>query len=274
MLLISCMTLLPVSFSQSLQASYSLAQNQLEIGNYAEAQKLFERVIYFAPEKAPVLAPAYQNLAKCHRINGNFVAAADAYELAYRLTSNPTTQTELIFRKSECMILSGLFLEAKRDLFYLDQAALSIDEQVRLNRLLGFADLGLDKLESARKHFDATYRLRGVVVPDSLDRLWRRLNKNWEAKTRWAKISSLVIPGSGLMALGDFKSGTNSLLLNGGIYAIGIFIARDFTFVEAAITVVPWLQRYYMGGLQNIEAAVYRKRQGLKNRLMRAWVVV
>jgi len=260
--------------AQSLTKVFELGKEQMELGQYEYAVQSLERVLYFAPANAPILTETYSRLAQCYRIKHNFSAAAQYYEFAFRVAENENNKNQLLINKAECLVLSGRYFEAKRDLFFFDEQKLTKSQQIAVNRLLGFSELGLDKLESAREYFNKTYAIKGVSVPDSISKLWNNLNKNWKAKARWAKISSVIIPGSGLIAIGEVKSGLNSFVLIAGIYSVGLLIARDFTLLDTFLTIAPWAQRYLKGGLVNIDVSIARKRQTIKNKIMQAWVAV
>ena len=71
-----------------------------------------------------------------------------------------------------------------------------------------------------------------------------------------ATILSIVLPGTGQIYSGDFKSGMNSILLLGGLYFIGSTLS-----VTGFIIVIPFLYRYYVGGILNARQAAEAKQK-------------
>jgi hypothetical protein len=72
----------------------------------------------------------------------------------------------------------------------------------------------------------------------------------------------MIIPGSGQFYAGDVKNGFNSLLLTGGFVTVGFIIAINYSLLDSFVSVIPWIQRYYIGGIKRSgDIAVDRKLQ-------------
>jgi hypothetical protein len=66
-----------------------------------------------------------------------------------------------------------------------------------------------------------------------------------------AYIMSGIIPGSGQFASGEITAGLNSMLLIGGLYLISLRVMHIYSFWDAVLAVFPWIQRYYLGGMEH-----------------------
>ncbi|MCF8363481.1 MAG: hypothetical protein K9G70_12755 [Prolixibacteraceae bacterium] len=60
-----------------------------------------------------------------------------------------------------------------------------------------------------------------------------------------------IIPGSGQFVTGEVKAGLNSMLLIGGLYILSVHVINLYSFWDAAIALFPWIQRYYLGGMDH-----------------------
>ena len=110
-----------------------------------------------------------------------------------------------------------------------------------------------------------------IVFYDSVDlRKYKNLFEKAERKLNpkradRLKTLSLFIPGSGQIIAGNAKSGINSLLLIGGLSAFYISTARQYGTISAAITVLPWLSRYHVGGSENAQDSMLKRQEKLKS---------
>jgi hypothetical protein len=76
---------------------------------------------------------------------------------------------------------------------------------------------------------------------------------------RRAYIMSGIVPGSGQLSVGAIQEGLNSMLLIGGLYLIAIHVVRQYSFIDAAIALFPWVQRYYLGGMEKSKSLALSK---------------
>jgi TM2 domain-containing membrane protein YozV len=68
-----------------------------------------------------------------------------------------------------------------------------------------------------------------------------------------ASFLSMVLPGSGQLYCGEFKSGINSFLLTGTAITVYTLISIRYSFIDAILGVFPYYQRYYTGGVINAQ---------------------
>ena len=61
----------------------------------------------------------------------------------------------------------------------------------------------------------------------------------------------MVLPGSGQVYSGNFSSGLNSLLLTTTALSVFTIISIRYSALDAILSVFPYYQRYYVGGVVN-----------------------
>ena len=52
----------------------------------------------------------------------------------------------------------------------------------------------------------------------------------------------------------------NSIVLTQSLLALAVFVAYKYGFLDAVMSVIPWYQRYLLGGLDNATLAAINKR--------------
>ena len=70
----------------------------------------------------------------------------------------------------------------------------------------------------------------------------------------------MILPGSGQIYSGDFKNGINSILLTGGLAALGVLMYNQYSLLDAFLAVFPWFFRYYQGGYEKAKNIAHDKR--------------
>jgi hypothetical protein len=81
---------------------------------------------------------------------------------------------------------------------------------------------------------------------------------------------SIFLPGLGQFYAGDIKNGLNSLLLTGGFFTIGFIVAINYSLVDAMVAVVPWIQRYYVGGYNRAAGIAENKKKSKQDKVYQA----
>jgi len=243
-LLISCCLLSSVK-AQTAEQLVAFAKEQMLEGNYEQAGNALSRVFWFDngvryPEVLPLLADnAY--------LSADFGSARYYYELSYNQENNDSLKTEYFLKKVLCSIQLGNYPEAMGDLYSTSVTADSL-QQWNLDLITGMALYKLEKFDESKGYF-----LR-CAAKDQQERIIQEFSRIRKIERRYsprlAGIMSIVIPGSGQVYCGDYKNGINSFLLLAGLISSGVLLAGPYTVIDASIIVLPWFQRYYIGGYQ------------------------
>jgi hypothetical protein len=143
------------------------------------------------------------------------------------------------------------------------QGDLTNDQQWQFNLLAGMASFYLDDFETARNYLLKCAEASVTQVIDSGFTVIGHLEKRYNPKL--ARVMSIIFPGSGQIYAGDLKNGLNSFGLIAGLAATATALSASILFIDAAIIIFPWFQRYYMGGYQKAYAITLDKQKNRKN---------
>lgn len=244
--------------AQTVQEVVSFANNQFEQGNFAMASKEYNRAFFFGYEKKDVLS---HQIAQCYAQLGQLDLAADFYDKAYRFSTNDSLKNEAILGKSFCLLLQEDYVLTLSELFNLSENA-NLHQQTYFHFLKGIAYYGIQDDSASYFEFSQVHKLNGINDSISLallsefDQVYK-YNKRYNPKR--AYVMSGIIPGSGQLSNGAIKDGINSMLLIGGLYILAINVANLYSFWDAAIAFFPWIQRYYLGGMDHSKALAKSK---------------
>jgi len=78
-------------------------------------------------------------------------------------------------------------------------------------------------------------------------------------------VMSAVLPGAGQWYSGSKREAMNSLLINALFLTLTIRTTRLVSTLDVMIAILPWFQRYYVGGYNRASLLAYQK-QRIKQR--------
>ena len=159
----------------------------------------------------------------------------------------------MLFRKLSCFLILGNFEYAEIELVNIPDN-LTYDQQRHKIFYSAILHFSTEKYEESKKEFLALIDTNNLAARQKIEELFVRNDKISRLSPKRAKILSIILPGLGQFYAGDVKNGFNSLLLTGGIVTWGILAAIGSPApLDIFITMVPWFQRYYMGGYKRAE---------------------
>lgn len=240
--------------AQSLEVTYQLAKNAYDMGDHEQAIAYYNRVLFFDRQQAYTFL-IYEDLAKSHFELTAYQESAFFYDLSYNTETKSIRKNELLLKRALCYIYLEEYNSALLDLYLIENPP---PEQGRQAALLeGMSLYQLDKFEESR------VALAGALMADAdtviLERNFEQLARINHKSPKKAKIFSMIIPGTGLLYVGDTKNGLSSLLLVGGLATAMVVSSINAGFFNAFLNVFPWYQRYYMGGYQLTERIATQK---------------
>jgi len=241
---------------QSPEDLYLFAQSQYNNKNYEIALKEYQRYLYFSHKPEPEVLKA---IADCYSKLENYEKAADYYEKAFFSTSSVSFRLDVLFKKSECKINLKEFGIALIDLLsYSD----SIDNEslYKLNFYCGICYFGMDNFLTAEEYFLKALGPDHETEAGQIQQIFENRKSFYSPNPLTAYVMSGFLPGLGQFYSGDIKNGINSMLLTTFLAGVGIRIAVYQTVMDAVFTVLPWFQRYYMGGMVRAEGIAIDKR--------------
>lgn len=246
--------------------SYAFALFQSRQGNYDVAIKSFKRVQFFDEQNN--FPGVYRMLADCYFQKANYEDAYYYYDLASVQPANDSVLPDIITRKVTCKLFEHQYQEALIELLSFNgyQDAL---QQRQFNMLFGITYFYLGEYNESKQYFLRSADSTGFQQIASLNTEFTRLKhieKRYNPKT--ARVMSIIIPGSGQMLAGDYRNGTNSLLLITGLLTATAALSGTLSIFDSFIIIAPWFQRYYMGGYQKAYEITKLKQQKEKNKVL------
>jgi tetratricopeptide (TPR) repeat protein len=271
--LIICFPGISLSFegySQSVEDSYKIAENQFLAGNYEMASFYYQRILCFGITEEQNLC--YCNLAECYLKQSDFTRAIEYFELAWSTSTNDSVRNEIKFRKALVLLSSNKYQLALIELLDAPEFV-SPSFQKRRVIYLGFTYFLLANFQKADSCF------RRICIENCPQKLSdyeqimsenRKINKLSIKKARWL---STFIPGSGQMYVGDTRNAVNSALLNLSLLSLAVLVGYNYGVIDAFVAVFPWFFRYYTGGIKKVETIagqkIYLRRQVIYDDLIR-----
>jgi tetratricopeptide (TPR) repeat protein len=251
-------------YSQDLKQTFDFANELFYKKDYKGAAETYRRVIFF--DKSDEYRKAcYQNIADCLYETQTYEEAADYYELAYFQAKTDSLKAEILFRKTSCFLLENNLKYAEIELFNLP-AKLSEEQERRQRFYFAILHFSNGKFKESESTFLS-------LVDDSLKRqnireLFLKNEKVSKINPKKAKVLSTILPGMGQFYAGDVKNGLNSFLLVGGILTWGVLASIESpTPLDAVFSMIPWVQRYYTGGIKRAETITVNRIQEKRSRI-------
>lgn len=238
------------SFAQSIEQSITNASELKLKGHYQEAIRLYNRVLFFDTEDS-VKSVCYHNLGDCFASINEYQSSVDYYDLTLKFEKKDSVISLLLKKKIFFLLRLENFEEAKKLLNKLTPNQLNKQE---LDRLVAFYYL---------KHRDYEEFITKVSDSDSfIDKIkiidLAKKNKKFDPQ-RIKKLST-IMPGLGQIYVGNTLNGINSFLL---VTGIGVFTVQQMLGsaipIDVLLTGVPFLVRYYKGGIYKSSQMAQKK---------------
>jgi len=98
----------------------------------------------------------------------------------------------------------------------------------------------------------------------SISHLYRKSIRNERKRTFQYSIYSTVIPGSGQLLSGAYRQGIDIFLLNSVIFSCAGILIKYQSPLDAVLSVLPFIQRYYLGNIITAKKTAEGKKEGKK----------
>jgi len=251
-----------VTFAQNLKETLEFANSQFESGNYNLALKEYQRTLFF--NDGSNLQYIYEQIGSSFFFKKDLKKAAYYYELSYKTTDSDSIKTEILFKKTACLMLDKNFKLATFELMNLPDS-LDLQSTNRKNFYFAVCYWGMEDFEKSKVSFLEIIPDDQVSTREEISLLFSEKKNLYKPNPKTAQILSIFIPGSGQIYSGDIKNGLNSLVLTGGIIVLGVYMTRYYSLFDAVLTVFPWFVRYYQGGFQGAKKIAQNKRSNRRN---------
>ena len=231
--------------SQNQNESFQIALNNFESENYDLCIPYFKRVAFFESDNIAnlnYLADSYYKIK-------SYDNALVHYSLIYNLSASDSLKNEVCFEMAKCYISQEKYEYAKIEILNIKE--LNNYFKSRKNYYLFLIYLYEGEFESSKNYFLNISELSDsniIQVESSFSKLEKKIRRT---NPKIASALSMVLPGSGQAYSGNFNSGLNSLLLTTTALSIFTIISFRYSPLEAILSVFPYYQRYYIGGVIN-----------------------
>jgi hypothetical protein len=240
------------------------ANDQYEKGNYDIASKEYNRAYFFGYEPKAVLC---LQIAHCYQQLSNNTLAEDFYDKAYRFAQTDSLKAEAILGKAYCLLIDNNYILSISELLNLPENC-TAEQQISYHFLKAIAHYGSQQDSASLTEFLEVAQLskfteeEKALIKSEFATVFH-YNKKYNPKR--AYIFSGIVPGSGQLSVGAIKDGINSMLLVGGLYILAINVVINYSFWDAFIALFPWVQRYYLGGMDKAKALAIAKIEEKRN---------
>ncbi|MGB3618133.1 MAG: tetratricopeptide repeat protein [Catalinimonas sp.] len=220
------------------------ADSLFRTGRYEAAISLYDRLLFF--DAAGPGVEANLRLAVSYFETGDFNRAARHYDAAYFAADTDSLREEVLLRKGLSYLLAQRPQEALIELLSLPAGTDPHRRQVYLG-LTYFLLRDYEPAEAALLSVVPPERHAGVR---EVFRRARRAERRFRpGRAQWM---SAFAPGLGQLYVGDVRSGINSAAINGAFAYLFVSTTLNYGIGSAFLTVLPWFQRYYFGGIKKV----------------------
>ncbi|WP_337042992.1 tetratricopeptide repeat protein [Emticicia sp. 17c] len=252
--------------AQDLQQTFVFANELFAKKDYEGAANTYRRVIFF--DKAEEYRKlCYKNIADCLYEIQSYEEAADYYELAFYQQKTDSSKAEILLRKLSCFLILNNFEYAEIELVNIPDK-LNTEQQRRKVFYSAILHFSTEKYDEAKKEFLSLTDPNNKEAQQKIEQLFVKNDKINKLSPRKARILSMILPGLGQFYAGDLRNGFNSFLLTGGIVTWGILAAIESPApLDIFISMVPWFQRYYMGGYKKAEVIAENQKKKRRSKV-------
>lgn len=197
----------------------------------------------------------YLRIGQCYDSIGQPAQAQRYYEEALHATpqADPLVQW-LMLLNAKNRILQGKFAPALTELYSLDTLNLG-EEMVDLYHLLAAVALHhLGSSDQCKHHLSQL-----DVDQEQLKKYDRAISASQRPNPNAAMIMSAILPGAGQLYAGSKQEALNSFAINAFFLAVTLRTAQFVRVFDVVVAVLPWFQRYYVGGYNRASVLAFQK---------------
>lgn len=248
-------------YSQDINQTLEIANKNYLEKNYNSALKNYKRVQFF--DSNNVNYYIFSKIADCYFYENKYDDALFYYDLSYNFERNDSIKKEYSLKKILIYILQKNIFNAKRELLSLDDT-LSIYFYKQKEFYLGIINVEQDSILISKNHFKNC--IDDTIKKIKIDSLYNSVNL-MRPNPKIAKYLS-YFPGAGHLYLGNYKDAANSFLLSATFMTLFLYTSINYTFIDGAISVIPYFYRYYMGGINKSKIFAETKKKDKKQKLL------
>lgn len=252
---------------QNLEETFQLGKSNFELGNDQTASLALERVLFFG--QGAYDAESFEMLGQIASRGGNFEQASRYFGSAAQVAVD-----DIVIARNTLFKASALLRNKQHPLALIELLGISdnLPDSIIQARefLLGVSFFNLQNFGESRNHFRKAIPPEAKTQTAKMDSLFNALEAIKHPNPKTARLMSIFLPGLGQFYAGDVKNGINSLLLTGSFFTLGFIVAINYSLVDAMVAVVPWVQRYYVGGYNRAAGIAENKKKSKQDKVYQA----
>lgn len=240
-----------------IQADY-LFENE----RYKPAIKEYQRYLFMTgKEDIEILLKLAHGLF----VTKNYDLSLQYYDKIYYLSDNFTIKFQCRLKEITHHLFEKEYKKALVVLFSIKTEYYSHYPQI-IDYLFAISYFGLEDYEESEIYF-LNIAASDPQISTEIKNIFFDKKKFYKPNPRTISTLSLFIPGLGQLLSSEYKEGLNSFILVEGIGVIAVFVALKYSLVDAILSVVPWYQRYLIGGSDKAEKLAIEKRAENRNQI-------
>ncbi|MFW5821416.1 MAG: tetratricopeptide repeat protein [Bacteroidota bacterium] len=189
--------------------------------------------------------------------------ALQYYEQIYYLSDNPNVKFRSRLKEINYHIDQKKYNEALVVLYTVRSDYYDRYPEI-INFLFALCHYGLEEFERSEEYFLNIVGSDSIAAQEIKD-IFSDKKKFNKPNPKTISILSLFIPGLGQIISGNIKEGLNSFILVEGIGVLAVYVGFKYSIVDAVFSLLPWYQRYLLGGSNKAEKIAIRKRAENRN---------
>jgi tetratricopeptide (TPR) repeat protein len=242
--------------AQSYKQTYEHARALYLNGQFEEAIIDLRRVLFFDnnsnPEVCLLLGDCYRNLKTTEK-------SMYYYQLAFGLFDSDSMKLETKFQIISLYLINNEPNYAISQIFSLPEK-LNDNNEFRKNFYSSLAYYQIHDYKLSHEYFLKSFCQPSDIIKSTSDSIYMLAIKNNDANIYLPMFLS-IIPGVGQLYLGEYEAAINSFLLTGLFTGLYIVALGNLPLIDAVLTVAPWFERYYQGGMLKAKALAIAKKE-------------
>lgn len=229
---------------------------------YEPAIKEYQRYLFYTgSEDIDVLEKLADGLFELQYYD----LALQYYEQIYYLSDNPAVKFRSRLKEINYHIDLKEYNQALVGLYSVRSDYYDRNSEI-IDFLFAICHYGLEEFERSEEYFLNIVESDPAATQE-IKEIFSDKKKFNKPNPRTISILSLFIPGLGQIISGDLKEGLNSFILVEGIGVLAVYVGFRYSIIDAVFTVLPWYQRYLLGGSDKAEKIAIRKRAENRNEI-------
>lgn len=238
--------------AQTTKSDHALALDAFAARNFDQALYAYNRLAFAI---YPTVDPAIElQIGRCYLEKHEFEKASYFFDRAFFSGQRTDLKNTAVLNKCKALIGQNNYALALSELYSLHFDSLENAQQTSFYLFKAICLYEMEQFEAAETAFLA-------LVEDSstIKMHFSKPKAFYRPNSTTALIMSAFIPGSGQFYTQEYREGVNSIIINGVFVYYWLRILNLYGGVDAFLAVLPWLQRYYVGGFNKASLLAYEK---------------